>query len=276
MRFHRRRHGYVESVTAGAGLEARVAIVGAPLAGGPSTPALAAAVSEAGGLGFLAAGYKTAAAVQAELHALRVADIGGRSASTSSTPTRDRVDEAALQAYVGAAAMRKSSGTAWWSASRAGRTTIGRPSSRSRRASDRMSFRSRSAARSVRSSSGSKDCGCRVWCTVTSVAEARAGDVHGRRCARGSGRRSRWPPGRVRGPRRGATSLARTAPRDRIGNRAAANRGRRHRGRTRHRSRARQPAPPPRRSVRPCSSRPKPAPRRRTGNVLKGDAEHAV
>jgi nitronate monooxygenase len=32
-------------------------IVLAPLAGGPSTPALAAAVSEAGGLGFLAAGY---------------------------------------------------------------------------------------------------------------------------------------------------------------------------------------------------------------------------
>ena len=34
-------------------------IVQAPLAGGASTPALAAAVCEAGGLGFLAAGYKT-------------------------------------------------------------------------------------------------------------------------------------------------------------------------------------------------------------------------
>src|SRR5215218_1598887 len=34
-------------------------IVGAPMAGGPSTPALAAAVSGAGGLGFLGAGYKT-------------------------------------------------------------------------------------------------------------------------------------------------------------------------------------------------------------------------
>ena len=32
-------------------------IVGAPMAGGPSTPALAAAVSDAGGLGYLAAGY---------------------------------------------------------------------------------------------------------------------------------------------------------------------------------------------------------------------------
>lgn len=34
-----------------------VPVVLAPLAGGPSTPALAAAVSEAGGLGFVAAGY---------------------------------------------------------------------------------------------------------------------------------------------------------------------------------------------------------------------------
>jgi nitronate monooxygenase len=32
-------------------------IVLAPLAGGPSTPRLAAAVTNAGGLGFLAAGY---------------------------------------------------------------------------------------------------------------------------------------------------------------------------------------------------------------------------
>ncbi len=46
-------------------------IVQAPLAGGASTPALAAAVSEAGGLGFLAAGYKTSAAVEADLGRLR-------------------------------------------------------------------------------------------------------------------------------------------------------------------------------------------------------------
>ena len=32
-------------------------VIGAPMAGGPTTPALAAAVSDAGGLGFLAAGY---------------------------------------------------------------------------------------------------------------------------------------------------------------------------------------------------------------------------
>lgn len=51
----------------------RLPIVQAPLAGGPSTPALAAAVSGAGGLGFLAAGYKTAEAVAADVAAVRAA-----------------------------------------------------------------------------------------------------------------------------------------------------------------------------------------------------------
>jgi nitronate monooxygenase len=48
-----------------------VPIVQAPMAGGPSTVALAAAVSEAGGLGFLAAGYKTVEDVGAEIESLR-------------------------------------------------------------------------------------------------------------------------------------------------------------------------------------------------------------
>lgn len=48
-------------------------MIGAPMAGGPSTPALAAAVSEAGGLGFLAAGYKTPDAIAAEVEAVRSA-----------------------------------------------------------------------------------------------------------------------------------------------------------------------------------------------------------
>jgi nitronate monooxygenase len=46
-------------------------IVQAPLAGGPSTPALAAAVGQAGGLGFLAAGYRSVDALSADLAALR-------------------------------------------------------------------------------------------------------------------------------------------------------------------------------------------------------------
>jgi nitronate monooxygenase len=48
-------------------------IVQAPMAGGPSTPALAAAVAAAGGLGFLAAGYKSADAVAQDIAALRSA-----------------------------------------------------------------------------------------------------------------------------------------------------------------------------------------------------------
>lgn len=51
----------------------RLPIVQAPMAGGPSTVALAAAVSEAGGLGFLAAGYRQPSAVREELRALRAA-----------------------------------------------------------------------------------------------------------------------------------------------------------------------------------------------------------
>lgn len=48
-------------------------VVGAPMAGGPSTPALAAAVSGAGGLGFLAAGYKRADTMAAEIEEVRAA-----------------------------------------------------------------------------------------------------------------------------------------------------------------------------------------------------------
>jgi len=48
-------------------------IVQAPMGGGVSTPALAAAVSEAGGLGFLAAGYKASDAVRVDVEAVRAA-----------------------------------------------------------------------------------------------------------------------------------------------------------------------------------------------------------
>jgi nitronate monooxygenase len=48
-----------------------VPIILAPLAGGPSTPELAAAVCEGGGLGFIAGGYLTAAALDARIAGLR-------------------------------------------------------------------------------------------------------------------------------------------------------------------------------------------------------------
>lgn len=46
-------------------------IIQAPMAGGPSTPALTAAVNNAGGFGFLAAGYKRIETVKAELDRTR-------------------------------------------------------------------------------------------------------------------------------------------------------------------------------------------------------------
>jgi nitronate monooxygenase len=48
-----------------------VPLVAAPMAGGPSTPDLVVAVGEAGGLGFLGAGYKTVDAVRAEVEEVR-------------------------------------------------------------------------------------------------------------------------------------------------------------------------------------------------------------
>src|SRR4051812_23337529 len=51
--------------------ELQIPIVQAPMGGGPSTAELAAAVSDAGGLGFLAAGYKSVDAVRADIAALR-------------------------------------------------------------------------------------------------------------------------------------------------------------------------------------------------------------
>jgi nitronate monooxygenase len=75
-----------------------VPIVAAPMAGGPTTPALAAAVSEAGGLGFLAAGYKSAQAVQAEITAVRSATARPFGVNLF-YPTRDEIDKAAIDAF---------------------------------------------------------------------------------------------------------------------------------------------------------------------------------
>jgi nitronate monooxygenase len=75
-----------------------VPIVGAPLAGGPSTPALAAAVCEAGGLGFLAAGYRTAADLGSEIAELRARTVRPFGVNLF-FPVRLASDEAAIAAY---------------------------------------------------------------------------------------------------------------------------------------------------------------------------------
>ncbi|MBB4922341.1 NAD(P)H-dependent flavin oxidoreductase [Kitasatospora kifunensis] len=56
--------------------ELTLPIIAAPMAGGASTPALVAAVNEAGGLGFLAAGYKSATAMSEQV--ARARELTGR------------------------------------------------------------------------------------------------------------------------------------------------------------------------------------------------------
>jgi nitronate monooxygenase len=73
-------------------------IVQAPMAGGPSTTALAVAVCEAGGLGFLAAGYKRADVVRDEIAAVRAGTnwpFGVNIFVPGSTPA----DPAVVEAY---------------------------------------------------------------------------------------------------------------------------------------------------------------------------------
>ena len=93
-----------------------VPIVLAPLAGGPSTPELAAAVCNGGGLGFLAGGYLSAAALEERIVALRELTerpFGVNLSFPERPQTRTRTPSTRVS-----------------SASRASRTTTGPPSSR--------------------------------------------------------------------------------------------------------------------------------------------------
>lgn len=67
------------------------------MAGGPSTPALVTAAAVAGGLGFLAAGYKTPLALQAEMDAVR--EKTGHFGVNVFVPDDSPVDRAAIERY---------------------------------------------------------------------------------------------------------------------------------------------------------------------------------
>ena len=69
------------------------------MAGGPSTPELAIAVCEAGGLGFLAAGYKRADAVRDEIRAVRAATSAPFGVNVF-VPAPEPADPAALRNYL--------------------------------------------------------------------------------------------------------------------------------------------------------------------------------
>lgn len=73
-------------------------IVQAPMAGGPSTPELAAAVSEAGGLGFLAAGYLSPEALAGQI--ARTRELTDRPFGVNVfVPEATRTEPAALADY---------------------------------------------------------------------------------------------------------------------------------------------------------------------------------
>ncbi|MBA9006281.1 nitronate monooxygenase [Thermomonospora cellulosilytica] len=72
-------------------------IIAAPMAGGVGGPALAAAVSRAGGLGFLAGGYQDAARLRAEITEVRAAT--GTFGVNLFVPGGFAADPAALKAY---------------------------------------------------------------------------------------------------------------------------------------------------------------------------------
>ena len=153
-----------------AGLTA-VPIVGAPLAGGPSTPALAAAVSNAGGLGFLAAGYKTAEAVREELHEAR--GLTSRPIGLNVFyPVREDVDRTAIDAY---AERLRGEGARYG-------VEPGEPLWTDDQWTAKLDLVKQEQPNVVSFTFGCppreivewlRDGGCHVWCTVTSAAEAR-------------------------------------------------------------------------------------------------------
>ena len=74
-----------------------IPLIAAPMAGGPTTPAMVLAATRAGGLGMLAAGYKTVAAVDAEIKSVRAEGIPFGINLFAPNPLP--VDRAAYRAY---------------------------------------------------------------------------------------------------------------------------------------------------------------------------------
>jgi nitronate monooxygenase len=146
-------------------------IVQAPLAGGPSTPALAAAVCEAGGLGFLAAGYKRVDAIRADLEALRGLTTRPFGLNVFAPPAA-AADPASVSAY--AAALRAES-------ERRG-VELGEPRRDDDGWEDKLALALQERVAVVSFTFGCPspavigrfdDAGAEVWVTVTTPAEAR-------------------------------------------------------------------------------------------------------
>jgi nitronate monooxygenase len=147
------------------------------MAGGPSTPALAAAVARAGGLGFLAAGYLSPDRLAADIQSLRElthAPFGINLFCTAGHPA----DPEAVARY-----SERLAGEA----QRAG-VTLGTPRFDDDAFAAKLTLVSQAAPAVVAFTFGLPpatavadlhDRGCEVWATVTSVPEARAAAAAG-------------------------------------------------------------------------------------------------
>jgi nitronate monooxygenase len=152
-------------------------IVGAPLAGGPSTPELAAAVSNAGGLGFLAAGYLTPDTVAGQI--ARVQELTEDRYGLNIFCLADRtVDPDALERYA----------ESLEADARALGAELGTPHFEDDAFEAKIELALREAPDVVSFTFGCpsgevigrlRDAGIAVWVTVTDVAEAVFADLRG-------------------------------------------------------------------------------------------------
>lgn len=158
-----------------------VPLIAAPMAGGPSTPALVAAVAEAGAMGFLAGGYLTGEAFDEQLTDLRARSDRPFGANLF-LPAPPDPDPAAR-----AAAVREYAGTLQGEAERYG-VELGAPRVDDDAVDDKIAVlaRHRPAVVSVTFALPSAErfaalraTGACLVATVTSVAEARAAEVQG-------------------------------------------------------------------------------------------------
>ena len=154
-----------------------VPVVGAPLAGGPSTPALVSGVCEGGGFGFVAAGYRSVADVAREIVEVRA--VTQRPFGVNIFfPTRLEADEDAVIAYAGSLVVESERygvalGEPCWSDDE----WEGKLELVARERPAVVSFTFGCPAPQV--ISWLQGCGICVWCTVTTPGEAQTAAAAG-------------------------------------------------------------------------------------------------
>ena len=155
-----------------------IPVVGAPLAGGSSTPELTAAVSLAGGLGFIAAGYKTVDEVRREIEQVQTKTRRPFGVNVF-FPTQLAADETAVSGYAarldgGGRALRRD-GLGQHTGATTDRTESSSWSIRERPAV--ASFTFGCPDRTIVAQLHGR--GTAVWCTVTSPTEAKVAAAAG-------------------------------------------------------------------------------------------------